>query len=392
MNTTNAVSGVKTDWNAMDDDAFRMDLRAYFETEFPDHLRFLPRRLRWAESVDWWKKLSKKGWLAPNWPVEHGGMGLSPAKLIIYWEESERAGLGRMPDQGLTMVGPMLIRFGSDAQRAHYLPKILAGDIVWCQGYSEPNAGSDLASLRTEAVLDGDEYVINGSKIWTSMAHDATNIYVLVRTDKHVKQQRGISFLLVDMKTPGITLRTIRNIAGHEEFCQVFFDNVRTHKDNLVGKLNEGWTIAKGLLTFERLSIGSPRRPLQAFEQLDALARAQHLFNDPGFVDRYTQLKMDLNDLSSLYGRFVEKVRQGIPLGPDISMLKIFATDTYQKLSELLLEAGDEYGAFAEEITLGGEQIDLLSPFYISRPGTIYGGSNEIQRNILSKYVLQLPA
>lgn len=386
------VTVARPDWNAMDDEAFRLDLRAYFEKEFPDELRFLPRRLRWAESEAWWKKLSKKGWLAPNWPAEYGGMGLTPAKLIIYWEESERAGLGRMPDQGLTMVGPMLIRFGSDAQRANYLPKILAGDIVWCQGYSEPNAGSDLASLRTEAVLDGDEYVINGSKIWTSMAHDATNIYVLVRTDKNVKQQRGISFLLVDMKTPGITLRTIRNIAGHEEFCQVFFDNVRTHKDNLVGKLNEGWTIAKGLLTFERLSIGSPRRPLQAFEQLDALARAQHLFDDPGFVDRYTQLKMDLNDLTSLYGRFVEKVRRSEPLGPDISMLKIFAMDTYQKLSELLLEAGDEYGAFADEITLGGEQIDLLSPFYISRPGTIYGGSNEIQRNILSKYVLQLPA
>jgi alkylation response protein AidB-like acyl-CoA dehydrogenase len=383
---------VKTDWNAMDDEAFRLDLRAYFEKEFPDNLRFLPRRLRWAESADWWKKLSQKGWLAPNWPSEHGGMGLTPAKLIIYWEESERAGLGRMPDQGLTMVGPTLIRFGTDAQRAKYLPKIIAGENVWCQGYSEPNAGSDLASLRTEAVLDGDEYVINGSKIWTSMAHDATNIYVLARTDKTAKQQRGISFFLLDMKTPGITLRTIRNIAGHEEFCQVFFDNVRTHKDNLVGKLNEGWTIAKGLLTFERLSIGSPRRPLQAFEQLDALARAQKLFADPGFVDRYTQLKMDLNDLTSLYRRYVEKVRRGEALGPDISMLKIFAMDTYQNLSELLLEAGDEYGAFAGEVALGEEKIDLLSPFYISRPGTIYGGSNEIQRNILSKYVLQLPA
>ena len=387
MSATAAV-----DYNAMDDDAFRAEARAFFESEYPENLRFLPRRLTWAESKPWWMALSKKGWLAPNWPVEHGGMGLEPGKLIIYWEETERAGIGRMPDQGVTMVGPTLIRFGNEAQRAKYLPKILSGENVWCQGYSEPNAGSDLASLRTEAVLDGEHYVINGSKIWTSMAHHATNIYVLVRTDKNVKQQRGISFLLVDMKTPGITLRTIRNIAGHEEFCQVFFDNVRTHKDNLVGKLNEGWTIAKGLLTFERLSIGSPRRPLQAFEQLDALARAQHLFDDPGFVDRYTQLKMDLNDLSSLYGRFVEKVRQGIPLGPDISMLKIFATDTYQKLSELLLEAGDEYGAFADEITLGGDQIDLMSPFYISRPGTIYGGSNEIQRNILSKYVLQLPS
>ena len=295
------------DYNAMEDEAFRQEARAFFEKDYPAELRFMPRRLTWDESKPWWLTLSKKGWLAPNWPVEHGGMGLDPAKLIIYWEETERAGIGRMPDQGVTMVGPTLIRFGNDAQRAQYLPKILAGDIVWCQGYSEPNAGSDLASLRTEAVLDGDEYVINGSKIWTSMAHHATNIYVLVRTDKAVKQQRGISFLLVDMKTPGITLRTIKNIAGSDEFCQVFFDNVRTHKDNLVGKINEGWTIAKGLLTFERLNIGSPRRPLQAFEQLDPLARAMGLFEDTGFVDRYTTLKMDLNDLGSLYERYVEK-------------------------------------------------------------------------------------
>lgn len=379
-------------FNEMSDDVFRMELRAFFEKEYPDHLRFLPRRMTWAESKEWWIKLSKKGWLAPNWPREHGGMGLEPGKLIIYWEETERAGIGRMPDQGLTMVGPTLIRFGNEAQRAKYLPKILSGENVWCQGYSEPNAGSDLASLRTEAVLDGDHYVINGSKIWTSMAHHATNIYVLVRTDKTVKQQKGISFLLVDMKTPGITLRPIRNIGGHEEFCQVFFDNVRTHKDNLVGKLNEGWTIAKGLLTFERLSIGSPRRPLQALEQLEALARAQKLFDDPGFVDRYTMLKMDLNDLGSLYHRYVEKVRRGEALGPDISMLKVFAMDTYQKLSELLLEAGAEYGAFADEVAIGDEHIDLISPFYNSRPGTIYGGSNEIQRNILSKYVLQLPS
>ncbi len=386
-----AATAAKVDYNAMDDEAFRREARAFFENEYPENLRFLPRRLSWVESKPWWLSLSKKGWLAPNWPVEHGGMGLEPGKLIIYWEETERAGIGRMPDQGVTMVGPTLIRFGNEAQRAQYLPKILSGDNVWCQGYSEPNAGSDLASLRTEAVLDGDHYVINGSKIWTSMAHHATNIYVLVRTDKAVKQQRGISFLLVDMKTPGITFRTIRNIAGHEEFCQVFFDNVCTHKDNLVGKLNEGWTIAKGLLTFERLNIGSPRRPLQAFEQLDTLARAQKLFDDPGFVDRYTQLKMDLNDLGSLYQRYVDKARRSEALGPDISMLKVFAMDTYQKLAELLLEAGAEYGAYADEVMLADEKIDLMTPFYTSRPGTIYGGSNEIQRNILSKYVLQLP-
>ena len=379
------------DYNAMEDEAFRQEARAFFEKDYPAELRFMPRRLTWDESKPWWLTLSKKGWLAPNWPVEHGGMGLDPAKLIIYWEETERAGIGRMPDQGVTMVGPTLIRFGNDAQRAQYLPKILAGDIVWCQGYSEPNAGSDLASLRTEAVLDGDEYVINGSKIWTSMAHHATNIYVLVRTDKAVKQQRGISFLLVDMKTPGITLRTIKNIAGSEEFCQVFFDNVRTHKDNLVGKINEGWTIAKGLLTFERLNIGSPRRPQYALKRLEQLARATGLFDDPGFADKFTALKLDLDDLGSLYARYVEIVKRGEELGQEVSMLKIWAMESWQRLTDLLLETGQEYGAMPGEHTVDGAKVDLLSPFYYARPGTIYGGSSEVQRNILAKYVLKLP-
>ena len=382
-----------TDWNAMSDEAFRAEARAFFENEFPGEFKFLPRRMRWSECRSWYLKLSKKGWVAPNWPSEHGGMGLSPSKLLIYFEETERAGVGRMPDQGITMVGPTLIRFGNDAQRKHYLPKILAGDATWCQGYSEPNAGSDLASLRTEAVLDGNDYVINGSKIWTSMAHDATNIYVLARTDKQAKKiQEGISFLLVDMKTPGITLRTIRNIAGHEEFCQVFFDNVRTPKENLVGELHKGWTIAKGLLGFERLNIGSPRRPLQALEKLEMLAQARGLLADPAFAERFTQLKLDLADLGSLYGRYVDKARRGEAMGPDVSMLKVWSMDTYQRLSELLMDAAGEYGAVEGEIAFGDASIDVLSPFYNSRPGTIYGGSNEIQRNILAKYVLNLPS
>jgi alkylation response protein AidB-like acyl-CoA dehydrogenase len=382
-----------SDWNAMSDEAFRAEARAFFENEFPAEFKFLPRRMRWSECRSWYLKLSKKGWVAPNWPREHGGMGLSPSKLLIYFEETERAGVGRMPDQGITMVGPTLIRFGNDAQRKHYLPKILAGDATWCQGYSEPNAGSDLASLRTEAVLDGDEYVINGSKIWTSMAHDATNIYVLARTDKQAKKkQEGISFLLVDMKTPGITLRTIRNIAGHEEFCQVFFDNVRTPKENLVGELHKGWTIAKGLLGFERLNIGSPRRPLQALEKLEMLAAARGLLDDPAFAERFTQLKLDLADLGSLYGRYVDKARRGEAMGPDVSMLKVWSMDTYQRLAELLMDAAGEYGAVEGEIAFGDATFDVLSPFYNSRPGTIYGGSNEIQRNILAKYVLNLPS
>jgi len=381
------------DWNALTDDQFRAEARAFFESEFPEKFKFLPRRMRWHECRDWYLKLSKKGWLAPNWPREHGGMGLSAPKLLIYYEETERAGVGRMPDQGLTMVGPTLIRFGNDEQRKRFLPKIIAGDAIWCQGYSEPNAGSDLASLRTEAVRDGDDFVINGSKIWTSMAHDATHIYVLARTDKQArKKQEGISFLLVDMKTPGITLRTIRNIAGHEEFCQVFFDNVRTPKENLVGELHRGWTIAKGLLGFERLNIGSPRRPLQALEKLEALAQARGLMADAGFVERLTQLQLDLADLGSLYGHFVDKARRGETLGPDVSMLKIWSMETYQRLSELLIEAAGEYGAMEGEAAIGDAVIDVLSPFYNSRPGTIYGGSNEIQRNIIAKYVLNLPS
>lgn len=381
------------DWNAMSDEAFRAEARAFFEGEFPEEFKFLPRRMRWSECRDWYLKLSKKGWIAPNWPREHGGMGLSPSKLLIYFEETERAGVGRMPDQGITMVGPTLIRFGNDAQRARYLPKIIAGDAIWCQGYSEPNAGSDLASLRTEALPDGDDYVINGSKIWTSMAHDATNIYVLARTDRQAKKkQEGISFFLVDMKTPGITLRTIRNIAGHEEFCQVFFDNVRTPKENLVGELHKGWTIAKGLLGFERLNIGSPRRPLQALEKLEMLAQARGLLTDPAFAERFTQLKLDLADLGSLYGRYVDKARRGEAMGPDVSILKVWSMDTYQRLSELLMDAAGEYGAVEGEVAFGETAIDVLSPFYNSRPGTIYGGSNEIQRNILAKYVLNLPS
>ena len=250
-----------TDWNAMSDEAFRKEVRAFFQTAYPDELRFLPRRLRWSECKSWYLTLARKGWIAPAWPKAYGGMELSPGKQIIMAEETERAGIGRMPDQGITQVGPTIMRYGTEAQKKKYLQPILAGEHVWCQGYSEPNSGSDLASLQTTAVREGDEFVINGSKIWTSMSMDATHMYILVRTDRNApKRQEGISFMVLDMKTPGITLRPIRNIAGHEEFAQVFFDNVRVPADALIGELNKGWTIAKALLGFERLGIGNPRR------------------------------------------------------------------------------------------------------------------------------------
>lgn len=384
------------DYNALSDDAFRAEVRAFFEAEYPPHLRYILRRARWEEMKAWWDTLYQKGWVAPNWPHEWGGMGLDSGKMLIYMEEMERHGVARPPDQGITHIGPIIMRFGTEAQKQFYLPRALSGEHVWCQGYSEPNSGSDLASLRTSAVRDGDDYVINGQKIWTSLAQDATHCYVLTRTHPDTKKkQEGISLFLVDFKTPGITLRPIVNLAGHAEFCQVYYDNVRVPKDNLVGELHMGWSVAKALLSFERLAIGSPRRPSYALQRLEKVARARGHFSDQGFVDRYAALKLDIEDLGSLYGRFVEQVKRGEPLGSDVSMLKIWSMEAWQRLTELLMEVSAEEGVLDGIRDFGNADaavdVDVLTSFYVSRPGTIYGGSNEIQRNILSRYVLKLP-
>ncbi|MFN8774576.1 MAG: acyl-CoA dehydrogenase family protein [bacterium] len=379
------------EWDALADEVFRTEVRTWLQANCPEHVRFPAGRMHWHECRDWWDMLYRKGWIAPSWPTALGGMGLSPFKQIIMVEELERHGCGRMPDQGITQVGPILIRYGTPDQKEWFLPRTLSGEAIWCQGYSEPNAGSDLASLQTAAVEDGGDYVIDGSKIWTTLAMDATHMYVLARTDRSGKKQEGISFLLLDMKSPGITVRPIRNIAGDEEFCQVFFDGVRTPKANLVGVPGQGWAIAKSLLGFERLGIGSPRRPQLAFARLEKLARARGLFADPLFMDRFTALRLDIVDLSATYEVFVEQVRRGEALGPDVSLLKIWATETMQRCSELMLEAGDEYGALGGDTDVDGTPMNMLAPFYSSRPGTIYGGSNEIQRNILAKAVLGLP-
>ena len=381
-----------TDWNAMSDEAFRAEVRAFFEQNYPETLRYILRRARWAEMKDWWGRLYEKGWIAPNWPRETGGMGLDAGKMVIYLEEMERHGVARTPDQGITQVGPIIMKFGTEAQKAYYLPRTLSGEVIWCQGYSEPNAGSDLASLQTRAVLEGEEFVINGQKIWTTLAHDATHIYLLARTDRQAKKQEGISFFLIDLKTPGITVRPIRNIAMHEEFCEVFFENVHVSREALVGRVNEGWTIAKALLGYERLNIGSPRRPAYALQRLEIVARAKGLFQDAGFVDRFTAAKLDLEDLAALYEKFVEQTKRGEPLGPDVSMLKIWAMEAWQRVTDLLVEVGDEQGVMPGVQGIAGVEADFLNPFYYARPGTIYGGSSEIQRNIIAKYVLRLPS
>ena len=378
-------------WDSLSEDDFRGIVRRWFEAAYPAELRSPSRRPRWAEIKPWYLKLAAKGWVAPAWPAAHGGMGLSPAQLLIFIEEQERWGIARAPDMGIQMVGPLLIRHGTPAQRARYLGPILAGEEVWCQGYSEPNAGSDLASLKTEASAIGDEFVINGQKTWTTLAQDATHMFCLARTAKTGKQQEGISFFLIDLDQPGVTIRPIRNIAGHEEFCEVFLDNVRVPADCLVGGLNQGWTIAKALLTFERIFIGSPKQSQYALMRLEALAEACHLYDDAAFAERLTRLKLDVLDLESIYQHFAAIVRRGEALGPDVSLLKIWATETYARLTELLVEAAAGQGAFLGKLDFNGTQVDVMSQFYNARPATIYGGSNEIQRNIIAKGVLRLP-
>jgi hypothetical protein len=380
------------DWNALTDEVFRATVRGWFEANYPRELRNPPARLRWAECRDWYARLHVRGWAAPAWPVEHGGMGLNADKLMIFTEEKERWGVARTPDQGIIMIGPVLMRYGTPEQQAYYLPRALSGEQIWCQGYSEPNAGSDLASLRTRAIREGDEYVITGQKIWTTLAQDATHMFCLVRTDPDAKPQAGISFVLIDLSVPGITIRPIKNIAGDAEFCEVFLDGVRIPVSALVGRENDGWTIAKALLSFERIFVGSPKTCQYALNRLDMLASARGLHSDPVFIHRLTGYSLDVADLESLYKEFAAVMKRGETLGADVSLLKIFASETFSRLSEFILECAGPAGARVGQATFGEQAIDVLSPYYNARPTPIYGGSNEIQRNIIAKQVLNLPS
>ena len=277
-------------------------------------------------------------------------MGLSSAKQLIMIEEFERHGCARTNDHGIVMVGPLLLAHGSEAQRERFLPKILSGEHVWCQGYSEPNAGSDLASLRTEAVLDGDHYVVNGQKTWTTLAQDANWIFLLVRTDKSAKKQDGISFLLVPMDTPGITVRPIVTLDLHDEFCETFFDNVRVPVENLVGEPNKGWSMAKALLGFERIFIGAPKQSAYALARLKQLAERMGVAEEPAFADDYARLRLDLADLRSLHQTYVDQVRRGETLGADVSMLKVFQTELFQRITDKMLDVAGENAGLLEPI------------------------------------------
>jgi len=379
------------DWNALSDAEFRRIVRNEFETHYPADLRYPPRRLRWEENGSWYLRMAEKGWIAPNWPAEYGGMGLSVQKLLIFQEEAERWGIARYQDHGTLMLGPVLMKWGTEEQRRKYLPDVLACKAIWCQGYSEPGSGSDLASLKTKAVRDGDEFVITGQKIWTTLAQDATHMFVLVRTDPDAKKQEGISFMLLDMAQKGVTVRPIRDIAGHEEFCEVFLDEARTPASNLVGELNKGWTVAKSLLGFERIHIGSPKMPEYGLTVLERVAQAQGVWDDPVFREKYVALKLDVAHLTDAYNHFTGIVVRGEQLGQDVSYLKIWASETFQRIADLVVETAGPFAAINGEVGIGNSEIDVLASFYKSRPPTIYGGTNEIQRTIIAQQVLGLP-
>ena len=376
--------------DALDDEAFRQVVRTWLVANYPEDMRNPPKRLHWRDNKVWYFKLAEKGWLCPGWPKQYGGMGLSAGKQIIMVEEFERHGVARTNDHGIIMVGPLLIAHGTEAQKAEFLPKVLSGEHIWCQGYSEPGAGSDLAALRTEAVDDGDHWIVNGSKIWTTLANDANWIFLLVRTDKNAKKQQGISFLLVPMDSPGITVRPIWTIDLHDEFCEVFFDNVRVPKAWTVGAVNQGWTMAKALLGHERIYLGSPKLSGYALGRLKVLADRMGVADDPAFVDTYTRLRLELADLKALHATYVDIVRRGDTLGPDVSMLKVIQTELFQKITDAMLDVAGENAGLLEPME-GNRELNPSGLFLQARPATIYGGSNEIQRNILAKNVLELP-
>ena len=380
------------DWAAASIEDFRKIVRSFLEQNYPADLRNPPRRLRLNELKDWYATLARKGWLAPAWPREFGGMGLPPERLIAFVEEFEEFGVARLPDQGIINVGPILIKYGTEEQRRRYLPKILAGEEIWCQGYSEPGAGSDLASLRTRAELRGDYFCVNGQKSWTTLAHDATHMFMLARTSIEERKHDGISFLLVDLSTKGITVRPIRNIAGEEEFCEVFLDNVAVPVENLVGEMGEGWKIGMALLGFERLFVGSPKTSQYALTQLKRMGKARALLSDSNFRSTYGRLLLDLLELKAAFAKFSEIAGQGRDLPSNVSILKIWATETYTRISSELVRIADEDGARVGKLHLhGDDEVAPLASLLNASVTTIYGGSNEIQRNILAKRVLGLP-
>jgi alkylation response protein AidB-like acyl-CoA dehydrogenase len=372
---------------------FRSEVRTWLEANLPAALRGRTARPPPAELMPWYHALSRKGWIAPHWPKQHGGMGATLNEQIIMMEELARVGAPHLPVQGLNHLGPILMEFGTEAQKAKHLPPIIAGTVIWAQGYSEPGAGSDLASLSTRATLDGDHFVVRGQKIWTTWGHHSDWMFALVRTDPQAQpRQAGISFLLIDLHSPGIKIRPIKTIAGDDEFSEVFFDDVIVPAENLVGKLHDGWRIANALLGHERIATGNPQFALIALDRIKTMARASGIIADPAFQDRLAAATINVMTLSALFSHAVELTNQERSPGPESSVIKIFGSELLQALNELLVEAAGGQAPTQNPITTNFGVVDVAAPFLQSRRVTIYGGSSEIQRNVLARRVLNLPS
>ena len=385
--------------------AFQKEVRTFIAENYPENLRSVQDEghdLSKEDFLSWHRILAKKGWIAPAWPVEYGGTGWTATERFIWSEELAAADcVGTMPF-GLSMVGPVIYTFGTPEQKAKFLPGILSGDDWWCQGYSEPGAGSDLASLRTKAVRDGDDYVVNGQKTWTTMAQHADWGFFLVRTDSDAKAQEGISFLLIDMKTPGVTVRPIITLGGEHEVNEVWLEDVRVPVANRVYEENKGWTCAKFLLAHERTGIAAVARSKRGVEKIKAIARTEQdgdrpLIANPFFKRKISELEIDLTALEFTELRSLAGEASGKGPGPESSSLKIKGSEIQQRITELALEAVGHYGApyfrgFGEgdnEHPIGPDYAHRAAPTYFNtRKTTIYGGSNEIQRNIIAKMVL----
>ena len=374
------------------DHELRASFRRWLDSTYPAGWRqnsVRPfRRLRSPDVEHWIAMLKDAGWRCPGWPAAHGGMGLSFGQQVIYQEELERIGAARVIDLGEVQLGPTLMLHGGEAQKAAYLPGILSGEHIWCQGYSEPGAGSDLAALSTSAEIDGGHLRITGQKIWTTHANEATHMFALVRTARRERRQDGITFVLIDMTAPGVTVRPINNLAGEDEFCEVFLDDVRVPIANVVGELNAGWTVAKALLGYERVWIGNPALAGQALSLARRLLDAADA--DLGLRDVYAECATDLHDLRALYAQTCERIAQGREPGPEVSMLKILSSELLQRIAELNMELGGVTAGLEGRHSIGGLEVDLGWQYFMSRPQAIFAGTNEIQRNVLAKAVLEL--
>ena len=391
-----------------DEIAFRDEVRAFMRAALPAPIRrkmVEARRLEKPDIVTWQRILNAKGWAVPYWPVAWGGTGWSAVKQYIFHEELQQAPAPDPLPFGVNMVGPVIIAFGSEAQKRRHLPRIANLDDWWCQGFSEPGAGSDLASLKTTARRDGDAYVVNGQKTWTTTAQYADWIFCLVRTDPAAKKQQGISFLLIDMKTPGITVRPIQTIDGGREVNEVFFDDVRVPVENRVGEENRGWDYAKFLLGNERTGIariGTSKARVRRLKEIAALERVgdKPLIEDERFRMKIAAVEVELKALEMTQLRVVAAARDRNEPDPASSILKIKGSEIQQAVSELLLEAIGPYALPQEthddgdrwnEPPIGPEWAAPLAPHYFNwRKVSIYGGSNEIQKNIIAKAILGL--